>query len=241
MIIPAYNEENRLPGSLDKIATFLSQQEYSAEVLVVENGSSDRTYEVASEFAKHNENFSVMQAEGRGKGLAVRTGMLATQGQYRFMCDADLSMPIEEINNFLPPKIAAPQIVIGSREAPGAVRYNEPEFRHFGGRGINILIRLLALPKLRDTQCGFKLFRADIAEDLFRAQKLDSWSFDIEVLRIARQRDYEIVELPVPWYYTEESHVNPIPDALKLIADLFTIRRNLRNGAYARGSHAQAH
>ena len=158
IIIPAYNEEKRLPASLEKISAFLDKQSYTAEVVVVENGSTDRTYEVAADFAKEHEKFKVIQAQGRGKGLAVRTGMLAAQGQYRFMCDADLSMPIEELSKFLPPQIEAPQIVIGSREAPGAVRYDEPEFRHVGGRGINILIRLLALPKLHDTQCGFKLF-----------------------------------------------------------------------------------
>ena len=233
IIIPAYNEEIRLPSSLEKIAAFLREQQYSAEVLVVENGSTDRTFEVAADFSRQHQNFGVIRAQGRGKGLAVRLGMLAVDGQYRFMCDADLSMPIDEVSKFLPPQIAAPQIVIGSREASGAVRYNEPEFRHVGGRGINILIRMLALPNLQDTQCGFKLFAAEIAQDLFSVQKMNGWSFDIEVLRIARQRGYEIVELPIPWYYTDESHVKPIRDALKLTVDLFTIRRNLRNGAYA--------
>ena len=209
IIIPAYNEEKRLPASLEKISAFLDKQSYTAEVVVVENGSTDRTYEVAADFAKEHEKFKVIQAQGRGKGLAVRTGMLAAQGQYRFMCDADLSMPIEELSKFLPPQIEAPQIVIGSREAPwrgtlrragipprGRARHQYPD--PFAGACQSCTTRNAAL----------KLFRADIAEDLFRAHKiLDGWSFDIEVLRIARQRGYEIIELPIPWYYTDESHV----------------------------------
>ena len=159
IIIPAHNEESRLPRTLEQVFGFLEQQPYAAEVVVVENGSTDRTLEIARGFAAHHPQLRVMHSDGRGKGLAVRLGMLAAAGEYRFMCDADLSMPIEEVKRFLPPALPDLDVAIGSREVPGARRYNEPMHRHLGGRFINLLIRMLILPGLQDTQCGFKCFR----------------------------------------------------------------------------------
>jgi len=234
IIIPAFNEEPRLPKTLERVAAFLKTQTFEYEVLVVENGSHDRTLEIAQDFSKDNPTFRALHSWQSGKGRAVRLGMWEAEGQYRFMCDADLSMPIEELPRFLPPALDAPQIVIASREAPGAVRYHEPNYRHFGGRGVNLLIRLLALPKLWDTQCGFKLFREDIAEDLFGQQTLMGWSFDVELLYIARQRGYEIIEMPIPWYFSPESKVNPIRDGFQLFLDILTIRRNHRQGLYGK-------
>ena len=232
IIIPAYNEENRLPDTLESVVAFIKQQSYQAEILVVENGSQDRTLQVAEEFAKQNTNIRVIHEVARGKGLAVRTGMLAAVGDYRFMCDADLSMPIEELNRFLPPEQPDADIVIGSREAAGAVRYDEPIYRHMGGRFVNGLIRWATLSGLQDTQCGFKCFRADVAEDLFSFQTINGWSFDIEILYIAKLRNYNIVELPIPWYYFTESHVQPVKDSIRLSLDILDIRRNARRGMY---------
>jgi glycosyltransferase involved in cell wall biosynthesis len=232
IIIPAYNEEHRLPNALEQIFSFLQEQSYSAEVLVVENGSIDRTYEIAREFARHHNNLHAFRVEQRGKGSAVKQGMLEAQGEYRFLCDADLSMPIAEVNRFLPPHRTDFDIAIGSREAPGAVRYNEPSYRHWGGRGINLLIRLLALPGLHDTQCGFKCFRAEIAEDVFQYQTFNGISFDPEILFIARLRGYRIVEIPIHWYYSDESRINLFQDTLTLIKDLLVIRRNARRCLY---------
>ncbi|MBW8010680.1 MAG: glycosyltransferase family 2 protein [Chloroflexi bacterium] len=232
MIIPAYNEETRLASSLEKIAAFLEKQTYTAEVLVVENGSQDNTLQIAQDFAATHPNFRTLHETARGKGLAVRRGMLEARGEYRFMCDADLSMPIEELNRFLPPLMTDADIVIGSREVPGAQRYDEPQYRHVGGRSINTLIRWLALPKIKDTQCGFKNFSAIVAEDIFNYQTINGWSFDVELLFISRLRGYKIVELPIPWYYSPESHVQPVKDAIRLILDLLDIRRNARRGAY---------
>ena len=172
IIIPAHNEENRLPRSLEQVFAFLERQSYEAEVLVIENGSSDRTLEIARSYLDKRENLHVLREEGRGKGLAVRRGMLEARGEYRFMCDADLSMPIEEVNKFLPPSLSGFDVAIGSREVRGAVRYHEPFYRHFGGRFINYIIRLFILPDLQDTQCGFKCFRAEVADDLFLGQGL---------------------------------------------------------------------
>lgn len=232
IIIPAHNEENRLPGTLEQVFAFLDQQTYEAEVLVIENGSADHTFEFAQKFAVEHKNLRVIHEAGRGKGLAVRRGMLEAHGQYRFMCDADLSMPIQEVAKFLPPAASEFDIAIGSREVHGAVRYDEPLYRHFGGRFINSIIRLLILPKLQDTQCGFKCFRAAVAEDLFRLQTLTGWSFDIELLFIACRHGYHVIEVPIDWYYRPESKVSAISDALRMIGDIFRIHANARRGLY---------
>ena len=232
IIIPALNEEHRLPSTLEQAFAFFQEQEYSYEVLVVENGSQDRTFQVAKDFSEKHPHFYVFHENARGKGLAVRRGMSEARGQYRFMCDADLSMPITEVNRFLPPALEEFDIAIASREAPGSVRYDEPEFRHIGGRALNLMIRTLALPGLQDTQCGFKCFRGVVAEELFGFQTLIGWSFDIELLFIARRRGYRIVEIPIPWYYSSESKVSPVRDALQMGVDLLTIRRNALRGIY---------
>jgi len=232
IIIPAYNEEHRLPRTLEQIFTFLEGQNYAAEVLVIENGSSDKTYEIASEFAGRHENLLVFSEKHPGKGNAVQRGMLEAHGEYRFLCDADLSMPIEEVNRFIPPQLTGIDIAIGSREAPGAVRYNEPEFRHLGGRLINLAIRILILPGLQDTQCGFKCFRAEVADKIFPYQSLSGWSFDIEVLYIARKYGYKVVEVPIDWYFDPETKLRAVMDALRMIRDIFLIQWNNLRGLY---------
>ena len=232
VVIPAHNEESRLPRTLEQVFAFLDKQSYAAEVIVVENGSTDRTLELAQGFAARHPNLRLINTDGRGKGLAVRLGMLAAVGEYAFMCDADLSMPIEQVSRFLPPALQNIDVAIGSREVKGARRYDEPAHRHLGGRFINLLIRLLILPRLQDTQCGFKCFRRAVAQDLFKVQVLNGWSFDIELLSIAHRRGYTVVEVPVDWYYRSESKVSAIPDALRMINDIFRIRANGRQGLY---------
>lgn len=234
LIIPAYNEEQRLPASLERILSFLGDQSYTSEIIVVDNASTDRTGEIIHEYAGRYPRIKGQQEQQPGKGAAVKKGMLNSQGQFRFMCDADLSMPIEELNQFLPPQLQDFDLAIASREAPGAVRYHEPYHRHLGGRLINFWIRLLLLPGLHDTQCGFKCFRAPVAEDLFRHQTLHGWSFDIELLTIARMRDYTIQEIAIPWYFDSESKVNAFRDAWGILFDILTIRQNRQRGVYDR-------
>ena len=233
LIIPAHNEENRLPDTLRQATAFLQAQSFPFEIIVIENGSSDETYAISQAFADRHPETRVFQNDHRGKGLAVKRGMLEARGEYRFMCDADLSMPIAELVKFIPPALIGYDIAIASREAPGSIRYNEPAYRHLGGRAINLLIRLLALPGLHDSQCGFKCFTAQAAEDLFRIQTLGGWSFDIELLYVARMRGYRIIELPINWYYHSESKVHAVRDALRMIGDIFTIRRNAMRGLYS--------
>lgn len=231
VIIPAHNEENRLPNTLEQVIRFLEGQSFTSEVIVVENGSDDKTFEIAQGFAQEHMNVRVFQSE-RGKGAAVKRGMLEAQGEYRFMCDADLSMPVEEIVKFIPPALENCEIAIASREAKGAVRYNEPRYRHLGGRGINFIIQTLILPGLNDTQCGFKCFRADVAKDIFSLQTMHGWSFDIELLYIARKRGYRIVEVPIHWYHHPETKVSALRDAIRMIQDIFHIHANARHGVY---------
>jgi len=232
IIIPAHNEEQRLPVTLEQVIAFLTAQAYPAEVLVVENGSVDGTYEIARSFQGRNPALRVLREQERGKGRAVQRGMLESCGEYRFMCDADLSMPVGEITRFLPPRLGNFDLAIGSRETPGSVRYNEPEYRHLGGRLVNLMIRLLALPGLHDTQCGFKCFRAPVAEELFARQTLTGWSFDIELLYVARRRGYRIVEVPIPWYFNPESKLSVVQDALVMVLDILKIHLNALRGRY---------
>ncbi len=234
IIIPAHNEQKRLAASLEKIAAFLQAQPYPAEVIVVENGSTDRTLAIARQAAKTMRNLAVIHEPGRGKGLAVRRGMLAARGEYRFFADADLSMPIGEVNRFLPPALKGVEVAIASREANGAIRYNEPGYRHFTGRVFNGLVRWLVLPGLQDTQCGFKCFRGDVAQAVFARQTFNGWSFDAEVLLIARRLGYRIDEIPVPWFFNPESKVRLFRDSFRMLFDLLAIRRNAARGLYDR-------
>jgi dolichyl-phosphate beta-glucosyltransferase len=233
LILPAHNEEDRLSACLDQVSDFLEKQEYSSEVILVENASGDRTLEKAREYARRMKYLRVIHIDDRGKGLAVQTGILSASGKYRFFADVDFSMPIREINRFFPPVVPHAQITIASREVRGAVRYHEPPFRHFTGRVFNLLVKMAAVPGLQDTQCGFKCFRHDIAEDLFQHQTITGWSFDAEILFIAKKRNYEIVEIPVPWYFNPDSKVQLVKDSYRMAIDLLTIHHNDRLGKYA--------
>ena len=207
LVIPAHDEEARLPATLERILAFLASQPFPAEVVIVENASSDGTWEVASAAARRDERVRALREPIRGKGAAVRRGMLAARGAFRFLCDADLSMPIEEVVRFLPPHDGGVEIGIGSREAAGAVRYEEPARRHLMGRVFNGLVRLLLIPDVQDTQCGFKCFQGVAAEEIFRRVTLTGYSYDVEALAIARRLGYRMVEVPVPWYFDGDSRV----------------------------------
>ena len=234
IVIPAHNEEHRLPPSLAKIDRFLEKQAYVAEVIVVENGSIDRTYEVALECAQDYPFLRVLQtADGaRGKGLAVRHGMLAAKGDWRFICDADLSMRIDDLVDFLPPASDRYDIIIASREAPGAVRVDEPEYRHLMGRIATYIIKIAAIRDYEDTQCGFKMFSGSAAEDLFAVQRMTGIGFDVELLFIAKRRGYKVKEVPITWYFDPYSTMRLWDDSVKLLREIWEIRRNWRRGLY---------
>jgi len=227
IVIPVHNEAHRVAKGVQTLRGFLEGKGWEAELLVVDNGSSDGTLEAARGCA----GVRAIREERRGKGLAVKRGMLEATGDYRFMCDVDLSMPIEELEKFLPPKMTAADVVIGSREAAGA-DVTDPWRRRFIGRTFNAMVRLLVLPGLRDTQCGFKCFTKAAAEVIFPRQRVTGLGFDVEVLYIARRHGLRIVEVPVTWRHDPDSRVRMGVDPLRMAADLLTIRRNGRRGVY---------
>ena len=236
IVIPAHNEESRLPPSLAQIDRFLQKQDFAAEVIIVENGSHDRTFEVALDCAATYHYISVIRSPDnmRGKGLAVKQGMLAAKGQWRFICDADLSMRIDDILVFLPPATQGYDIVIASREAPGAERVGEPEYRHLMGRINNLIIKLAAINDYEDTQCGFKLFSAMAAKDLFQVQRMNGIGFDVELLYLAKKRGYKVKELPITWYFDPYSTMRLWDDSVHMLREIWEIRRNWRRGLYDR-------
>ena len=233
LILPAYNEEKRLPECMEKVAGFVASYPEPIEVILVENGSRDRTYELGLEYAAKYSWLTVLKEQTPGKGNAVRRGMLEAHGRYRMFADVDFSMPISEVSNFIPPILSDYDVAIGSREVKGSVRYDEPVTRHFTGRVFNLIVRiLLGLPNIHDTQCGFKSFSAEAAEKLFSVQCIKGWAFDAEVLFIAKQYGYKIIEVPVQWYYDGNSKINVIQDSIKMFRELLQIRRNYREGKY---------
>jgi glycosyltransferase involved in cell wall biosynthesis len=236
LIIPAYNEAERLPKTLPPVFDFLEKQTYSFEIIIVNNNSSDNTRAIALDYAATRPYLRVIDEMTQGKGAAVRAGMLAATGDYLFMADADFSMPVEEIAKFLPPQLSQYDVAIGSREAPGAVRYNEPQYRHFMGRVFNFYVKILAIPGFEDTQCGFKCFRREVAWDILPNQTIDGWAFDVELLFIALRRGYRIVEVPVQWYYGANSRVSPVRDTINMIREVLRIRYNGLVGRYDRRS-----
>ncbi len=232
IILPAHNETERLPDCIKKVSDFVEKSDFMVEVIIVENGSRDDTYKVAQSYAQHLPWLKVLKSEESGKGCAVRMGMLAAKGQYRFFADVDFSMPVEEIRLFIPPVLSDYAVAIGSREAPGSVRYNEPQFRHFTGRVFNWFVQLLTVRGLKDTQCGFKCFSADAAMKIFPLQQLNGWAFDVEILYIAQRNGLEIIEIPVHWYYDGDSKVSVLRDSIRMFQELLQIRKNGKAGIY---------
>jgi dolichyl-phosphate beta-glucosyltransferase len=234
IVVPAYNEGRRLPETLPRMVDFVEAQEYCAEVIVVDDGSTDNTAGVVEVVAEDASSVRLVRNEHRGKGYAVKTGALAAQGDHVFLCDADLSMPIEEVARFLPPALAEYDVAIGSREVEGARRYGEPGLRHLMGRVFNTLVRLLAVGGFQDTQAGFKCFKREAAHELFPYQTMDGFGFDVEILFIARKRGLRIVEVPINWYYMSNSRVSPLRDSVRMVREILQVRINDWRGLYDR-------
>jgi len=224
IVIPAYNEEPRILDTLRQVVRFLDSRSYTWEVVIVDDGSSDSTAALVGDFASRYANVRLISLPHRGKGWAVKHGMLDATGSYCFLCDADLSMPIEQVERFLPPQLEGVDIAIGSREAPNSRRIGEPLRRHTMGRLFNGLVRVLAVPGLDDTQCGFKCFRGEIVAELFQRQTLDGFAFDVELLFLAHRSGMKIREVGIDWYHREQSKVRPIPDSFAMTRDLLKIR-----------------
>ena len=224
VVIPAYNEEIRISRTIREIISYLNEQDYEWEIVVADDGSADATARLVTEAADGDPRVRLLPLDHRGKGWAVKNGMLDAVGEFRLLCDADLSVPIAQVERLLPPWAAGVDVAVGSREAPGAARYGEPSRRHLMGRVFNAVVRRLASVGLADTQCGFKCFRAAAAEKLFASVTLDGFSYDVEVLHLARRSGMTVAEIGVDWYYREHSKVRPMRDALSMAMDLLRIR-----------------
>ena len=233
VIIPAYNEERGVRGTLRLLSAYLAAREWQWEVRVVDDGSTDGTREIVEEFSR-SEPRVVLQAEPhRGKGGAVRAGMLASRAAYRFMCDADLSMPVREIDRFMPPAFDT-DVAIGSREGIGARRVGEPLFRHVAGRVFNSLVRFSTIRDIQDTQCGFKMFSAAAAETIFPRVTVEGWAFDIEVLYLARLHNLRVREIPIEWHFRADSRLRMGRDSITMLREVMRVRRRARRGDYWR-------
>mgnify|MGYP001193375921 CR=1 FL=1 len=224
IVIPAFSEEKRIIPTLEVILRYLSEQPYIWEILVVDDGSPDETFSVVNHWARNKQCIRVETIPHQGKGWAVRHGMLRAVGEYRFMCDADLSMPIDYLAVFLEQIASGYDVVIGSREIDGAKRFDEPLSRHVNGRIFNFLVRVLFGAPFFDTQCGFKCFRGDVAEQLFNKQKIRGFGFDAEILYMALRLNLKILELPIDWYHNSDSKVRPLIDGLAMLRDMIRIR-----------------
>jgi dolichyl-phosphate beta-glucosyltransferase len=232
IVIPAYNEAKRILDSLQTLRRYLKDTRLDWEIRVVDDGSEDDTAAIVARAAGEDGRVTLQREPHRGKGGAVRAGMLAARADLLFLCDADLSMPVHELARFLDKVPRDCDIAIGSREGDAARRVGEPFYRHAMGRVFNALVRKSVLPGIQDTQCGFKMFTARAAHAVFSATTIPGWAFDIEVLTIARTQGWRICEMPIEWHYGTHSQVAPVRDSYRMLRDLRTIRANARRGVY---------
>jgi dolichyl-phosphate beta-glucosyltransferase len=225
VVIPAYNETARLEPTLRRVIDHCRVHHPAFEIIVVDDGSTDGTPELVERIGAEEHRVKLIAlGANRGKGAAVRAGMLAARGREVLFSDADLATPIEELDKLRRRLADGCDIAIGSRAAPGAdIRVRQHPMRELMGRTFNLMVRVAALGGIRDTQCGFKLFRRDAAHDLFGHACLDGFAFDVEVLWLARGR-YQVAEVPVVWSHVDDSKVSPGGDAARMFVDLLRIR-----------------
>jgi glycosyltransferase involved in cell wall biosynthesis len=238
IIIPAYNEEKRLPSTLERILAYLDATEWPfSEIIVVNDGSSDGTSVVATRFAhsRPNAKIKVLENPGnRGKGYSVRHGMLEAGGEWALFTDADLSAPIEELEKlWAAAGKSGATVVIGSRALNRAlIGVHQSVFREYGGRAFNLVLRLVTGLPFWDTQCGFKLFAGKAAQEIFRRQRAEGFGFDAEILFIARHLGNRILEVPVRWDHVEGTKMRLFSDTLRMMLDLLAVRWNQLCGRY---------
>lgn len=224
VIIPAYNEELRIGDTLNQITSYLDKQAYSREIIVVNDGSSDKTAEIVSKKQKNIPYLTSVNNPHRGKGFAVKTGMNLSQGDYALFTDADNATPIEETEKLLKALESGSDVAIGSRSLTGSkVERQKPPLRRFAATIGNWLIQIMVLPGIGDTQTGFKMFKRKVVKEIFSKQTLDGFSFDIEVLYLARKNGFQIAQVPIHWAHEKNSRLR-FSDFLRVFIDLFKIR-----------------
>jgi dolichyl-phosphate beta-glucosyltransferase len=234
VIIPAFNEEKRLPPTLMEISEYLTKQNFDSEIIVVSDGSKDRTCEIVEDLKSKIKNLKLIcEKENRGKGYAVKIGMLQAKGKYRLFTDADNSTPISEIEKFWPEFEKGADIVVASRDIKGAILDPpQPLFRRFVGEVFKYLRKIIVgIWEIEDTQCGFKCFKGEVAEKIFPKSKIERFAFDAEILLIAKKMGFKIKEIPVYWKNELQSKVK-FKSMVKMLIDLFKIRINLFKGEY---------
>jgi len=233
VIIPAYNEEKRLPRTLPHVINYLLSLPFSQEIIIVENGSTDQTAAVIRQLIADYPDMPIRLIQTQpGKGRAIREGMVAARGRYRYMADADFSTPIEELPRIWGHMNGSADVVIGSRQGQGARREGDPLYRHIMGRCFNTLIQALIVPGIRDSQCGFKLFSDRAAGEIFKHQRLDGMAFDVEVIYLARRLGYRVLEVGGEWHHDHDSRVRPLADSFHMARDILKIRGHELIGSY---------
>lgn len=226
MVVPAYNEEERLPRTLARLDEYYRTQPYTWDVTVISDGSVDGTERVVEDFAKEHAGFRLVASRpNRGKGYVVRTGMLEAKGDLILFCDADLATPQEETEKLLAHIEAGADIAIGSRPlAESTLERHQPLYRELLGRAFNKVVQMIAVRGIDDTQCGFKMFTRKSAQDVFKRCKLDGFSFDFEAIMIARDLGYRVDEVPIRWSHVEGSKVVLLRDGPRMLRDLALLR-----------------
>lgn len=227
VVVPAYNEEKRIGFSLFRIKEYLQSRHLSSEIILVDDGSTDRTAEVSREIMEGYPDFRVITLpQNRGKGAAVRAGMLQARGELVLFTDADLSTPIEELEKFMPLIREGYDLVIGCRALPESViKERQSWLREHLGKCFNLLVRLLVLRGFRDTQCGFKLFRKEAAREIFFRLETEGFAFDVEALLLARRLGFRVAQVPVVWINHPQSRVRLVRGSLSMFIDLLKIRK----------------
>jgi dolichyl-phosphate beta-glucosyltransferase len=238
IIIPAFNEERRLPQTLDSIGTYLKTQSLRTEILVVDDGSSDGTVPLAASYAGQHANLRVLSnGKNRGKGYSVRHGMLEARGEFALFTDADLSTPIDELGKLLAAlREQENDVAIGSRALNrNLILVHQSKVREQAGILYNYFVRWIMGIEFSDTQCGFKAFRMDRARIIFEQQRMERFGFDPEILFLARRYHLRVAEVPVRWSHDSGTKVNVAADGIQMLLDLLVIRWNALKGLYTRG------
>jgi len=234
IVLPAYNEAERIAATLDKILQCGGQQGWNMEIIVVDDGSSDDTAGIVRQYELRHPTMRLIKNPGnRGKGFSVRNGMLQARGDILLFSDADLSSPIEESSKLVAAIQAGADVAIGSRWVRKELQVKpQPLHRQFLGRMFNLALRVVLGLNYRDTQCGFKAFCRSAADLVFPQQTIERWGFDAELLYLARRAGLRIEEVPVLWAHREGTRIHPLRDGLRMLAELFRIRWNAMNGRY---------
>jgi dolichyl-phosphate beta-glucosyltransferase len=235
IVIPAYNEAARVGATLEKVLAYTTEQGWDAEIIVVNDGSSDNTTEIVHSYAEKNPRLRSLENPGnRGKGYSVRNGMLHAQGEILLFSDADLSSPIEEAEKLFSALENGADIAIGSRWLQSNLQtQRQPLHRQLFGRVFNLLLRMILGLSFKDTQCGFKAFTRPAAETIFPLQNIERWGFDPELLYLAKKFKFKVVEVPVAWAHREGTRINPLRDGAKMFLEMLKVRWNAVSGKYS--------